>query len=81
MAWLMEREGGSDGHIALVTHGMFCRAFHHICLGRDPMEIPAWRNACLTIADYSPESGWSPITLACVAHLDTPDPTAHTTGA
>lgn len=81
MAWLLDREGATGHYVALVTHGMFCRAFYHVCLGRDPMEIPAWRNACLTVADYAPDAGWTPITLACVAHLDTPDPTAHATGA
>lgn len=78
---LIAAEGERSRHIALVTHGMFCRGFVNIALGRDPFEIPAWRNSCLTIADYAPGAGWSVHTLACTAHLDAEDAPTHTTGA
>jgi broad specificity phosphatase PhoE len=78
---LLEAEGANGRNVALVTHGMFCRGFMHACLGRDPMEVPAWHNACVTVADYAPNAGWTVRTLACTAHLDEDDAHAHATGA
>jgi broad specificity phosphatase PhoE len=78
---LISAEGANGRSVALVTHGMFCRGFMQVCLNRDPFEVHAWRNACLTIADYSPTAGWSVHTLACIAHLDQEDAPAHATGA
>lgn len=78
---LLELEGGRGRKVALVTHGMFLRGFMRVCLGRDGMEVPTWRNSCLTIADYSPETGWDVSTLACAAHLDEEGTAAaHATG-
>jgi broad specificity phosphatase PhoE len=76
---LLEAEGTNRRHVALVTHGMFCRAFLQY-LGRDPFEVPAWGNACLTIADYDPEKNWTIDTIACTAHLEEDDASAHATG-
>lgn len=81
MGRVIELEGAGDRRVALVTHGMFLRGFMHVCLGRDHMEVATWRNSCLTIADYSPRTGWEVTTLACAAHLDEEEATTHATGA
>lgn len=81
MQRIVELEGARDRRVALVTHGMFLRGFMHVCLGRDHLEVPTWRNSCLTIADYSPGDGWNVRTLACAAHLDAVDAATHATGA
>ncbi len=78
---MIDAEGGNGRTVALVTHGMFCRAFMQVCLNRDPFEVAAWRNACLTVADYTPDDGWSVHTLACIKHLDEDASPAHATGA
>ncbi len=78
---LLEREGANGRHVALITHGMFCRAFMNVCLGRDPEEITAWPNASLTIVDYDGSGAWDIISLADASHLEPEDPAAHPTGA
>ena len=78
---LLEREGGDGRHVALVTHGMFCRAFMHVCLKRDPEEIVAWPNASLTVVDYNGNGAWDIVTLADASHLEPEDPATHPTGA
>ena len=78
---LLEREGANGRHVALVTHGMFCRAFMHLCLGRDPQEVSVWPNASLTIVNYNGNGAWDIITLADATHLDLEGPTANATGA
>ena len=80
IARLLDAEGANGRQVALVTHGMFCRGFMQ-CLGRDPFETPIWGNACLTIADYAPDTGWHLHTIACTAHLDLDARPIHTTGA
>lgn len=78
---LLELEGNASRHIALVTHGMFCRAFMQLCLGRDPSEIEAWPNTSLTIVDYTGNGEWNVVLLADASHLESPGPETHATGA
>ena len=78
---LLKLEGDRSRHIALVTHGMFCRAFMHICLGRDPHEVSSWPNSCLTIADYNGTGKWEVLTIADASHLESGDESGHATGA
>ena len=82
MAWLIAREGDSDRHIAVVTHGMFCTFFVRECLGFDPLEDSAfhWPNTALTIADYK-DGTWTHELLACGAHLDEIPDHRNATGA
>lgn len=78
---LLDLEGSNGRHIALVTHGMFCRAFIDICLGSEAEEVSSWPNACLSIFDYNGEGVWEVVTLADASHLEPEGPTAHGTGA
>lgn len=78
---LLKCEGENGRHIALVTHGMYCRAFLNVCLGRDLEEIAGWPNASLTILDYDGRGTWDLVSPPDASHLDTEDPTAHSTGA
>ncbi len=78
---LIELEGSNGRHVALVTHGMFCRAFVDLCLNLNPEEIPSWPNACLSIIDYDGNGKWDAITLADASHTEQADPNAHATGA
>jgi probable phosphoglycerate mutase len=60
----------TDGHLAVVTHGLVCRslASRHLILpaGQDVPE--RWENTSLTIAD--PPAPWRVRLLNCIAHLD-----------
>lgn len=79
---LVAAHGGGDERIALVSHGLVCRAFMEVCLGRSRGEDAAmsFPNTCVTTADY--EGGWKLVTLVDASHLDGPeDPSAHPTGA
>ena len=78
---LLAAEGSNGRTVALVTHGMFCRGFMQVCLGRDPFEVASWANACVTVADYVPDAGWTIRTLACTAHLGAGETPATATGA
>ena len=71
-AWAIIREAASasDGHLAVVTHGLVCRALaaRHLSL-RPGEETPArWENASLTIADSM--APWRVRILNSIAHLD-----------
>jgi len=71
-AWAVIREAAiaSDGHLAVVTHGLVCRALaaRHLSL-RPGEETPArWENASLTIADSM--APWRVRILNSIAHLD-----------
>jgi len=70
---LIELEGESGRHIAVVTHGMVCNSFVVQCLGFNPYEQEGfyWPNTALTICDYI-NGQWKLITLASDEHLDTP---------
>jgi len=64
----------TDGHLAVVTHGLVCRslAARHLILPEGETVPLRWENASLTIV----ESGapWRVRLLNCVAHLDDLDP-------
>ena len=59
----------TDGHLAVVTHGLVCRslAARHLILP-DGEDVPErWENTSLTIIDYP--APWRVRRLNCVAHL------------
>ncbi len=61
----------TEGHLAVVTHGLVCRAFVERYMEGAPDEaaaLPRWTNTCLTIAEAGPP--WRVRLLACTAHLD-----------
>lgn len=72
---------GADAHLAIVTHGMVCAAFHNLYLGGDgTITGPGWMNASVTIADCD-EGVWTPVIIGDAAHLDVLGPTqGHATG-
>jgi 2,3-bisphosphoglycerate-dependent phosphoglycerate mutase len=60
----------TDGHLAVVTHGLVCRslAARHLLLP-DGQEAPErWENTSLTIVDCP--APWRVRLLNCIAHLD-----------
>lgn len=60
---------GTDGHLAVVTHGLVCRslAARHLIL-REGETVPLrWENASLTIVESPPP--WRVRLLNCVTHL------------
>jgi probable phosphoglycerate mutase len=71
-AWAVIREAAiaSGGHLAVVTHGLVCRALAARYLSLPPgEETPArWENASLTIADGT--APWRVRMLNSIAHLD-----------
>jgi 2,3-bisphosphoglycerate-dependent phosphoglycerate mutase len=71
-AWAVIREAAiaSEGHLAVVTHGLVCRALTAQHLSLPPgEETPArWENASLTIADG--KAPWRVRILNSIAHLD-----------
>jgi probable phosphoglycerate mutase len=70
-AWVVIREAAiaSDGHLAVVTHGLVCRALAARHLSLPPgEETPArWENASLTVADGT--APWRVRMLNSIAHL------------
>lgn len=58
------------GNLAVVTHGLVCRALvdRHLVLPAGETPPSLWGNTALTEVDPAPP--WSIRTLACVAHLD-----------
>jgi 2,3-bisphosphoglycerate-dependent phosphoglycerate mutase len=79
---LVAAEGGTDRHIAVVSHGMFCNGFVRHCLDIDPREDPdfKWLNTCLTICDYT-DGKWELQMLADASHLDESTHPENATGA
>lgn len=69
--WLVEREGQTDRHVAVVTHGMVCGAFLRLCIGMPLDEIAAtvWPNTCVTTAEHN-GAGWQLLEQGCAAHLE-----------
>jgi probable phosphoglycerate mutase len=71
-AWALVRQiaAATDGHLAVVTHGLVCRslAARHLRLpaGEDVPE--RWENTALTIVEG--EAPWRVRLLNCAAHLD-----------
>lgn len=60
-------------HLALVTHGMVCRAFVDLFAPDAPPPGLRWLNTSLSILDYHPaERRWHVHVLADAAHLDAP---------
>jgi 2,3-bisphosphoglycerate-dependent phosphoglycerate mutase len=71
-AWARLRDlvAGTDGHLAVVTHGLVCRslAARHLTLPAGEAVPQRWENTSLTIVE-SP-SPWRVRLLNCIAHLD-----------
>lgn len=68
---------GTEGHVAVVTHGLVCRALveRHVALVAGTTAPPLWGNTALT--EIEPTPPWTVRLLACTAHLDeTPLPSA-----
>lgn len=79
---LLEREGGRNRRVAVVSHGMVCAAFARLCVGLAQEELAdvKWPNASLTIAEYN--GRWNLIALGDASHLDDEDRgPAHAVGA
>lgn len=67
----LTQSNGSDGaQIAVVTHGMVCRAFARALLGDAAVEklAPQWVNTSLSILDY--DGQWHIVRLADASHLE-----------
>jgi len=62
---------GSDGHLAVVTHGLVCRslAARHLVLPGGATVPERWENTSLTIVECP--APWRVRLLNCIAHLDT----------
>jgi probable phosphoglycerate mutase len=69
-AWprVLAAAAAARGHLAVVTHGLVCRAVaeRHLRLGREALATP-WRNTSVTVIDGPP---WTASLLNCTAHLD-----------
>lgn len=78
---LAARFGGTDAHVAIVTHGMVCAAFNNLYLGGDgAITGPGWMNGSVTIVRYE-NGAWIGEAIGDASHLDSlgPEP-AHPTG-
>jgi 2,3-bisphosphoglycerate-dependent phosphoglycerate mutase len=60
----------TDGHLAVVTHGLVCRSIagRHLRLPDGETVPEKWANASVTIVDCP--APWSVRLLNCIAHLD-----------
>jgi probable phosphoglycerate mutase len=60
----------TDGHLAVVTHGLVCRslATRHLALPAGAVVPERWENASLTIVECP--APWRVLLLNCIAHLD-----------
>jgi 2,3-bisphosphoglycerate-dependent phosphoglycerate mutase len=71
-AWTLVQQVAvaTDGHLAVVTHGLVCRslAAHHLILPADQAVPAKWENTALTIAEGP--APWRVSLLNCIAHLD-----------
>jgi probable phosphoglycerate mutase len=70
----------TDGHLAVVTHGLVCRSLagRHLCLP-DKVVVPErWENASVTVVDCP--APWRVTLLNCVAHLDDLEATPESAG-
>jgi 2,3-bisphosphoglycerate-dependent phosphoglycerate mutase len=71
-AWerLQELAEATDGHLAVVTHGLVCRslAARHLILPAGEAAPVRWENASLTIIDGP--APWRVRLLNCTAHLE-----------
>lgn len=71
-AWAVVQAAAAqtDGHLAVVTHGLVCRslASRHLLL-QDGTDVPEkWENTSVTIVDA--EAPWRVSLMNCIAHLD-----------
>ncbi len=75
-AWALVARVAADtpGNLAVVTHGLVCRALvdHHLALPVGETAPSLWGNTALTEIDAAPP--YAIRTLACVAHLDDDPP-------
>jgi probable phosphoglycerate mutase len=62
----------TDGHLAVVTHGLVCRvlAERHLLLSDGQLAPERWENTSVTIAAGG--APWPVSLLNCIAHLDGP---------
>jgi 2,3-bisphosphoglycerate-dependent phosphoglycerate mutase len=71
-AWALVQDTAArtDGHLAVVTHGLVCRslAARHLVLPPGEAAPTAWGNTALTIIDHP--APWQVRLLNCTAHLD-----------
>jgi probable phosphoglycerate mutase len=72
-AWVRVQElapATTDGSLAVVTHGLVCRALaaRHLALADGDVVPERWENTSLTIVDCP--APWRVRLLNCVAHLD-----------
>jgi probable phosphoglycerate mutase len=71
-AWARVREvaAATDGHLAVVTHGLVCRslASRHLALGEGQVVPERWENTSVTIVDG--RAPWHVELLNCCVHLD-----------
>ena len=71
-AWALVQDTAArtDGHLAVVTHGLVCRclAARHLVLPPGEAAPTAWGNTALTIIEYP--APWQVRLLNCTAHLD-----------
>lgn len=71
-AWARLRAlaGETEGDLAVVTHGLVCRALaaRHLCLPTGIAAPERWENTSLTIVECP--APWRVRLLNCVAHLD-----------
>jgi 2,3-bisphosphoglycerate-dependent phosphoglycerate mutase len=70
-AWrnVLEVAARTDGPIAVVTHGLFCRGVVSLHAPPAPGLVPPmrWRNSSVSILEGAP---WRATLIDCVAHLD-----------
>lgn len=75
---VLEAAARTEGHLAVVTHGLVCRSLAARYLALPPgQEVPVrWENTSVTIAEAA--APWRVQLLNCIAHLDdlaaAPDP-------
>ena len=71
-AWALVQDTAArtEGHLAVVTHGLVCRslAARHLVLPAGEEAPTAWGNTALTIIDHP--APWRVRLLNCIAHLD-----------
>lgn len=71
-AWelIKRRAWETDGHLAVITHGLVCRslASRHVTLPSGQDVPTSWENTSVTIVDGP--APWRVRLLNCVAHLD-----------
>jgi probable phosphoglycerate mutase len=77
LAWtrVQEAAAATDGHLAVVTHGLVCRslAARHLVLPAGADVPERWENTAVTIAEGP--GPWRVSLLNCIAHLDDLDAT------